>query len=147
MTKRCRDWVRYGETFALGRVPQTRKYLSHYMTERFITAWYSWPKSGIHSCARWVFRVEMPISENKRVLFTYVYWNGPSDKFNILYIFHKTCSLVLFKSVWFSLLSDEVSWHESGSTLAQVIVCCLTAPGHYVNQCWLAKPRFCGNHI
>ena len=27
--------------------------------------------------------------------------------------------------------------HRSGSTLAQVMACCLTAPSHYLNQCWL----------
>ena len=26
---------------------------------------------------------------------------------------------------------------RSGSTLAHVMVCCLTAPSHYLNQCWL----------
>ena len=26
---------------------------------------------------------------------------------------------------------------KSGSTLAQVMACCLTAPSHYLNQCWL----------
>ena len=26
---------------------------------------------------------------------------------------------------------------RSGSTLAQVMACCLTAPSHYLNQCWL----------
>ena len=28
-------------------------------------------------------------------------------------------------------------WQRSGSTLAQVMACCLTAPSHYLNQCWL----------
>ena len=28
-------------------------------------------------------------------------------------------------------------WHRSGSTLAQVMTCCLIAPSHYLNQCWL----------
>ena len=27
--------------------------------------------------------------------------------------------------------------HRSGSTLAQVMSCSLTAPSHYLNQCWL----------
>ena len=27
--------------------------------------------------------------------------------------------------------------HESGSTLAQIMACCLMAPSHYSNQCWL----------
>ena len=28
-------------------------------------------------------------------------------------------------------------WHKYGSTLAQVMACCLTAPSHYLNQCRL----------
>ena len=31
--------------------------------------------------------------------------------------------------------SDTIWWHRSGSTLAQVMTCCLTAPSHYLNQC------------
>ena len=27
--------------------------------------------------------------------------------------------------------------NKSGSTLAQVMACCLTAPSYYLNQCWL----------
>ena len=27
--------------------------------------------------------------------------------------------------------------HSSGSTMAQVMACCLTAPCYYLNQCWL----------
>ena len=33
--------------------------------------------------------------------------------------------------------SDTIWRHRSGSTLAQVRACCLTAPSHYLNQCWL----------
>ena len=37
-----------------------------------------------------------------------------------------------------SLWPSDVIWrHRSGSTLAQVMACCLTAPSHYLNQCWL----------
>ena len=32
---------------------------------------------------------------------------------------------------------DTIWWHKSGSTLARVMACCLTAPSHYLNQCWL----------
>ena len=35
------------------------------------------------------------------------------------------------------LPSDAIWRHRSGSTLAQVMACCLTAPSHYLNQCWL----------
>ena len=33
--------------------------------------------------------------------------------------------------------SDAIWRHGSGSTLAQVMACCLTAPSHYLNHCWL----------
>ena len=39
----------------------------------------------------------------------------------------------LFNSLW---SSDAIWWHRSGSTLAQVMACYLTAPSHYLNQCW-----------
>ena len=32
---------------------------------------------------------------------------------------------------------DLVTQQRSGSTLAQVMACCLTVPSHYLNQCWL----------
>ena len=33
--------------------------------------------------------------------------------------------------------SDAIWRHRSGSILAQLMACCLTAPSHYLNQCWL----------
>ena len=33
--------------------------------------------------------------------------------------------------------SDAIWRHRSGSTLAQVMACCLMALSHYLNQCWL----------
>ena len=40
---------------------------------------------------------------------------------------------------WVNLLwpSDAIWWHIFGSTLVQVMACCLTAPSHYLNQHWL----------
>ena len=38
-----------------------------------------------------------------------------------------------FNSLW---PGDKKWWHRSGSTLAQVMACCLTAPSHYLNQSW-----------
>ena len=51
-------------------------------------------------------------------------------------------SLVRILVVWFIFLnslglSDTIWRHKSGSTLAQVMACCLTAPSHCLNQCWL----------
>ena len=37
-----------------------------------------------------------------------------------------------------SLRPSDTTWRQrSGSTLAQVMACCLTAPSHYLNQCWV----------
>ena len=33
--------------------------------------------------------------------------------------------------------SDAIWQHNSGSTFAQVMTCCLTAPSHYLDQYWL----------
>ena len=41
---------------------------------------------------------------------------------------------LIFNSLW---PSDAIWCQRSGSTLDQVMVCCLTAPSHYLNQCWL----------
>ena len=39
-----------------------------------------------------------------------------------------------FNSLW----PGGATWqHRSGSTLAQVMACCLTAPNHNLNQCWM----------
>ena len=32
--------------------------------------------------------------------------------------------------------SGAIWWHRSRSTLAQLMACWLTAPSHYLNQCW-----------
>ena len=42
--------------------------------------------------------------------------------------------LFVFNTSW---SIDAIVWHRSESKLAQVMVCCLTAPNHYLNQCWL----------
>ena len=36
-----------------------------------------------------------------------------------------------------SLRPSDVVWQWSLTTLAQVMACCLMAPSHYLNQCWL----------
>ena len=35
------------------------------------------------------------------------------------------------------LPSDTIWHHRTWSTLVQVMACCLMAPSHYLNQCWL----------
>ena len=38
--------------------------------------------------------------------------------------------------------SDAIWRWRSWSTLVQVMTCCLTAPSHYLNQCWLIISKF-----
>ena len=41
-----------------------------------------------------------------------------------------------------SLWPSDAIWRQrSGSTLAQVMACCLKASSHYLNQCWLIISR------
>ena len=52
------------------------------------------------------------------IFFWYIYW---------------CITILVFNSLW----SSETIWcHRSGSTLAQVTACCLTAPGRYRTQCF-----------
>ena len=43
-------------------------------------------------------------------------------------------NIFMFDSLW---PGDAIWWHRTRSTLAQVMARCLTAPSHYLNQCWL----------
>ena len=41
-----------------------------------------------------------------------------------------------------SLRPSDAIWRQrTGSTLAQVMACCLTAPSHYLSQCWLITSK------
>ena len=53
------------------------------------------------------------------------------DLIMLWWIFCKTNTITPIKSFW---SSDTLRWQRSGSTLAQVTACCLTAPNHYLNQ-------------
>ena len=52
-------------------------------------------------------------------------------------------SLVFVNTLWFNSLrpSDAIWLQRSQSPLAQVMACCLTAPSHYLNQCWLLSSQ------
>ena len=67
----------------------------------------------------------------------------PSQKASIL----SACLVFTWTGCWpnTQIASDLTHWglvmpygdKRTGSTLAQVMACCLTAPSHYLNQCWL----------
>ena len=53
-------------------------------------------------------------------------------------ISHNCQKLHIINSLWFS---DTIWQYGSGSTVVQVMVLCLTAPNHYLNQCVLCHSR------
>ena len=56
---------------------------------------------------------------------------SPKNKFDDLWIY---VTRQRVNSLWHS---DAIWGHRAGSTLTQVMACCLTASIHYLNQCWL----------
>ena len=52
----------------------------------------------------------------------------------IYYVINMMSFFSNVNSLWFS---DPIRRYRPWSTLAQVMACCLTAPSHYLNQCWL----------
>ena len=58
--------------------------------------------------------------------------------------FHFTINHAIFHENWAinSLGPSDTIWRQgSGSTLAEVMACCLSAPSHYLKQCWLIISR------
>ena len=54
--------------------------------------------------------------------------------FNVLRHLTSLTHQLFVNSLW---PSGAIWRYRSGSTLAQVMACCLMAPSHYLNQCWL----------
>ena len=51
--------------------------------------------------------------------------------------FKMTDNLLQNLSKHFKGCGDAIWWHRSGTTLVQVMACCLMASSHYLNWCWL----------
>ena len=52
----------------------------------------------------------------------------------------ESCHIKVLMLTWlwaFNNSSGVIWQHRTRSTLAQVMACCLVAPSHYLNQCWL----------
>ena len=61
-------------------------------------------------------------------------WDSDETEMLMVQLVTKISSNENINSLW---PSDTIWHHKSGSTLAQVMACCLRAPSHYLNQCWL----------
>ena len=65
----------------------------------------------------------------------HVLWLGCNElSMWLILLFSRLTTLTKINSLW---PSDTIWWNRSGSTRAQVMACCLMAPSHYLNQCWL----------
>ena len=84
---------------------------------------------------RMVFEISLEPLNDFSLTMTY---ENSSHACNKLFcVGHKVKTLVTiqtFNSLW---PCDAIWRQRSVSTLAQVMACCLTAPSHYLNQCWL----------
>ena len=54
-------------------------------------------------------------------------------KLNLLLVIVSSI-IMIFTSLWHS---DAIRWYRFGQTSVQAMACCLSAPNHYLNQCWL----------
>ena len=96
----------------------------------------------VNSLAPWKYGIN--IYRIKMVL-----WHPPENNFtrnlhrlNLKHVFRNYALNITAESPrgqWVnSLEPSDAVWHSrSWSTLVQVMACCLTAPSHYLNQCWL----------
>ena len=83
------------------------------------------------SCCSLNFATRCPVNK-KSSLVKMMTWHQIGDE--ILLNLRWPCCLI----AGLAWPGDAIWRHRSGSTLAQVTVWCLTAPRHYLNQCWLA---------
>ena len=65
-----------------------------------------------------------------------IWWRHPDDDATHNNHRHlpKLRGICRVNSLW---PSDAIWRHRTRSTLVQSLACCLTAPSHYLNQCWL----------
>ena len=66
-------------------------------------------------------------------------WRKPTKALNLhrffcRFRFYPSNNILYINSFW---PSDAIRRLGTESTLAQVMACCLTAPSHYLNQCWI----------
>ena len=89
-------------------------------------------------CLLWIFCRELIMSELECIVKLFNWKDHSRDC-----LINLTPSVII-KYGWswrgqiYSLWPRDAIWRQrSGSTLAQVMACCLTAPSHYLKQCWL----------
>ena len=93
------------------------------------------PSNYLNQCwfiVNWTLsnKIQRYLNQNTKVFF---HWNASENV---------VCEMAAFRPGGDKWPSDAIWRHRSRSTLAQVMACCLTAPSHYLNQCWLIISKF-----
>ena len=74
------------------------------------------------------------------ILQKYPCWHESSSvRPNVIHYMSTSGTDLSFPSPQMQLLTpiDAIWRHGTWTTLVQIMICCLTAPSHYLNQCWL----------
>ena len=89
---------------------------------------------------QWVLFVPKGPIDNIPTLVQMMAWRRPGDKsLSEPMMDNLRTHICVTRSQWVNSLgpSDAILRWKSWSTLVQVMASCLTAPSHYLNQCWL----------
>ena len=63
--------------------------------------------------------------------------DGIPKTFHVLVLVHTFRTICMCSKIDDIMQTSQKLWSFTGSTFAQVMACCLMAPSHYLNQCWL----------
>ena len=97
-----------------------------------IPTWSLWRHCNVYALQQYMCYIPY-----HAVVYIYIYVCVYVCKVNFTYSIYYSgaaCNAYLFNTLW---PSDAIWQHRSGSTMIQVMACCLTAPSHYLNQCWI----------
>ena len=112
--------------------------------------WWMFHEIGINKLTKVNCRRRVLLCKNNDLNSRVTHWTGPRLALN-----QSRVNSVITRNSWNHIVvlvgigllqslgvnslwpSDARWWQRSGSTLAQVMAWCLTAPSHYLNQCWL----------
>ena len=110
--KQQQKWLRLLSTHKLELISQMLYWLNWILVKTVLSLlWFLWPWQVTTLYTSWQF-------------FIFQVWT--------------TGFLQVIKCTINSLWPSDAIWRQrTGSTLAQVMACCLMAPSHYLNQCWL----------
>ena len=91
---------------------------------------------NLNSCmARGNSCIEAPLISSQYMIYIYIYiMDNLSCFVGVLLTKKMITNNDRINSLW---PGDAIWWQGTRSTLTQVMACCLTAPNHYLNQCWL----------